>query len=85
MAIAVIVALVLVGAQVVLRWRRARALPMTVMVASFRDVPKVLRERRCPCGRLPDEVGELSEGTSMSVARSCVCGRDERVRFILMQ
>ena len=43
MAIAVIAALVLVGAQVFLRWRRARALPMTVMVASFRDVPKILR------------------------------------------
>jgi hypothetical protein len=85
MAAAVLFALAFVGVQIILRWRRGRALPSTVTVMSFRDVPKLLRERRCPCGRLPDEDGELSDGMSLSVSRSCVCGRTERVRFVLMQ
>jgi hypothetical protein len=75
-------ALVLVGRVVVRRLRVAR-LGDTVVVASLADIPGVLRRRRCPCGRLPDEMGELSTTVGTVVQRECVCGRLERVTFVL--
>ena len=75
-------ALVLVG-RVVVRRLRAVRLGDTVVVASLTDIPGVLRRRRCPCGRRPDEVGELSSPMGTVVQRECVCGRLERVTFVL--
>ena len=75
-------ALVLVG-RVVVRRLRAVRLGDTVVVASLADIPGVLRRRRCPCGRRPDEVGELSSPMGTVVQRECVCGRLERVTFVL--
>jgi hypothetical protein len=73
---------VLIG-RVVVRRLRAVRLGDTVVVASLADIPGVLRRRRCPCGRCPDEVGELSSPMGTVVQRECVCGRLERVTFVL--
>ena len=78
----VVAASVLLGRVVVHRLRQAR-LPDTIAVASLHDIPGILRRRRCPCGRLPDEIGELPTGSGTVVARECVCGRTERVTFVL--
>lgn len=82
-AIAVLVAVGIVGARVVARRVRAARLPDTIAVASWADIPGVLRRRDCPCGRSPDELGELRTDAGVVVTRECVCGRTERVTFVL--
>lgn len=82
-AIAVLVAVGIVGARAVARRVRAARLPDTVAVASWADIPGVLRRRDCPCGRHPDELGEQRSDAGVVVTRECVCGRRERVTFVL--
>jgi hypothetical protein len=82
-AVAVLVAVGIVGARVVARRVRAARLPDTVAVASWADIPGVLRRRDCPCGRRPDELGEQRTAAGVVVTRECVCGRRERVTFVL--
>ena len=80
---AILVALVVVAARAGARRLREARLPDTVAVASLHDIPGELRCRRCPCGRLPDELGEQSIPAGVVVVRECVCGRQERVTFVL--
>lgn len=80
---AILIALAVVGVRVVARRVRAARLPDTIAVASFADIPGVLRRRDCPCGRSPDELGERRTDEGVVVHRECVCGRRERVTFVL--
>jgi hypothetical protein len=82
-ALAVLVAIAVVGARAVARRVRAARLPDTVAVASWADIPGVLRRRDCPCGRIPDELGEHRTDDGVVVTRECVCGRTEKVTFVL--
>jgi hypothetical protein len=84
-AVAIFVALAVVGGRVVARRLRAARLPDTVAVVSLQDIPRELRRRRCSCGRLPDELGERRTDDGVVVTRECVCGRIERVTFVLAQ
>lgn len=81
---AILLALAVVGGRQIARRLREARLPDTVAVASFENIPGELRRRRCPCGRLPDELGEQSTPAGVVVARECVCGRRERVTFVLV-
>lgn len=84
-AIAILFAVAVVAARVVGRRLRAARLPDTVAVVSWADIPGVLRRRACPCGRSPDELGEQRTDAGVVVSRECVCGRTERVTFVLAQ
>ena len=80
---AILVALAVVGGRLVARRVRAARLPDSIAVASWADIPGVLRRRDCPCGRRPDELGEQRTDEGVVVHRECVCGRRERVTFVL--
>jgi hypothetical protein len=83
--VAVLFALVVVGGRVVGRRLRAARLTDTIAVVSFADIPGELRRRQCPCGRSPDALGERRSDAGVIVTRECVCGRTERVTFVLAQ
>lgn len=82
-SMAVLIAVIAVAGRVAARRVRAARLPDTVAVASWADIPGVLRRRDCPCGRSPDELGEQRTDSGVVVTRECVCGRRERVTFVL--
>jgi hypothetical protein len=82
-ASAFMLAIVVLGARAVRRRLVEARRPASIAVASFDDIPGQLRRRRCPCGRQPDMLGELPTAASITVTRECVCGRVDRVVFVL--
>lgn len=77
-----VVAIVLVGRASRRRWLAARQ-PTTFAIARFDDVVSIVRRYRCPCGRRPDFVGEVPTSAGSTVQLECVCGRRDRLTFVL--